>query len=102
MPYKLSEAGFRVATEPIMQAGSKKWDDISRYILNLLDEISKNPLAGENRSKALDKIYGSRGFKQFSKRYICITVLQNLSDHKIPFIIFPDYQMEHMGWKKLQ
>ena len=87
--YKLSEAGFRAATEPIIQADSKEWDDISRYILNLLDEISKKPLAGENRSRALDKIYGSRGFKQFSKRYICIAVLQNLSDHKITVYNLP-------------
>ena len=76
VPYKLSEAGFRAATEPIIQADSKEWDDISRYILNLLNEISKKPLAGENRSRALDKI--------------------------LLFIIFSDYQMEHMEWKKIQ
>ena len=76
VPYKLSEAGFRAATEPIIQADSKEWDDISRYILNLLEKKKKKPLAGENRSGALDKI--------------------------LLFIIFSDYQMEHMEWKKIQ
>lgn len=89
VPYKLCEAGYGVAVEPIIQIGSEEWDNISQYILNLLNEISKDPLAGENRSTAFKKIYGSRGFKQFSKKHICITVLQKLSNHKIIVYNFP-------------
>ncbi len=37
VPYKLSEAGFGAASEPIIQVGSVEWDDISQYILSLLD-----------------------------------------------------------------
>lgn len=83
VPYKLSEAGFGVAAEPIIQVSNEEWDNISQYILSLLDEISKDPLAVENESTAFEKIYGRRGFRQFSKRHICITALEILNDHKI-------------------
>ncbi len=100
VPFKTCEAGYGVATDPIMQVGSEEWDNISQYILDLLYEISKDPLEGEYESTAFEKIYGSRGFKQFSKRYICIAVMQNLSDHKITIYNCPRLSDGSYGTEK--
>ena len=78
VPYKLSEAGFGVASEPIIQVGNEEWDNISQYILGLLDEVSKDPLSEENESTVFKKICGSRGFRYFSKRHICHQIIRQI------------------------
>lgn len=100
VPYKLSEAGFGVASEPIIQVGNEEWDNISQYILGLLDEVSKDPLSKENESTVFKKICGSRGFRYFSKRHICIKVRKKLNDHETIICNFPRLSDGSYGTEK--
>ncbi len=82
-PYKECEAGYGVVVEPVMYIERQEWNNISQYILDLLSEILKDPVTEETESTVFEKICGNRGFKQFSRKHICITVDQKFSDNKI-------------------
>lgn len=80
VPYKLCKVGYAVATEPYEKVSHTEWEKVSVHIVDLLRKIEKEPFAEDTRTQVMKQICGSQGFKQFSKKHICITAMYLISE----------------------
>lgn len=83
IPYKRCRIGYDVAVKPIINIRSDEWKNVSQHILKLLNEICVDPVTEETESTILKELCGSKGFGQFSKKHICISVEQKIGVNKI-------------------
>ncbi len=57
--------------------------NVSHHILKLLNKICEEPMTEETESTIFKELCGNKGFGQFSKKHICISVEQKIGDDKI-------------------
>ena len=69
--------------EPYKKLGYAEWENVAQYCIELLKEISENPVTEATKSDVFKKISGGRGFKQFTKKHICINVEYNIDDKMV-------------------
>lgn len=74
VPYKICKLGYAVAVEPYIKLNNAEWENISRKITELMREISEQPRTELTETTVMKEICGNKGFKQFSKKHICIEV----------------------------
>lgn len=82
LSYKENEEGLLVSSEPYKYVSCEEWGNVSGHIIEMIDEIAKQPMTedtGENVMKAVCK---GKGFKQFSKKHICIDATYKISEKK--------------------
>ena len=80
VPYKLCKIGYAVATEPYEKVSNTEWEKVSVHIVDLLRKIEKEPFSEDTRTNVMQQICGSQGFKQFSKKHICIEAMYLISE----------------------
>ncbi len=116
IPGKQCKYGFGIAVEPVIKVNCEKWENIGRYMLVLLNEICEEPLTEETKSSVFKNLYGNKGFSQFSKKHICITMEYKIGDKKVVIYNLPrlpdgsygtekgeiseQYSIEYMSEKK--
>lgn len=83
VPLKKSIIGYRLYVEPYKKLGYAEWENVAQYCIKLLKEISENPVTEATKSDVFKKISGGRGFKQFTKKHICINVEYNIDDKMV-------------------
>ncbi|MDE6567871.1 MAG: hypothetical protein K2K70_09105 [Lachnospiraceae bacterium] len=74
---KECKAGFAVASEPYMNVRNAEWENISGYIVDIINEIAKQPLAEDTKSNVMKAV--CKGYKQFTKKHVCINVKYKIS-----------------------
>ena len=79
---KECKAGFAVASEPYMNVGNAEWENISGYIVDIINEIAKQPLADDTKSNVMKAVCKGKSFKQFTKKYVCINVKYKISEKR--------------------
>lgn len=80
VPFKQTKIGYALATEPYKVFDKDEWNNASVHVLDLLIEAIKKPIAEDINQDVFKKICGNRGFKQFSKKHICISVRYNIAE----------------------
>ena len=89
VPYKLCKIGYALAVEPYRKVNSADWEAdwkiVYKEVTELLKEISKQPRTEQTESTVMKEICGGKGFKQFSKKHICIEIKYQINGGK--FII---------------
>lgn len=74
IPFKRAKAGFGLASEPYEKIRSDEWENASVHISRLVEKVKEQPFAEENGKDVMKEICGRQGFRQFSKKHICISV----------------------------
>lgn len=82
VPYKRCKFGYAVAVEPYRKISDNEWMDLPKNITELMMEISKQPEIEVTETSVMKEICGNRGFKQFSKKHICIEIKYILDEEK--------------------
>lgn len=82
VPYKLCKFGYAVAVKPYKEINNIEWGNVSKKIAELLQEISKQPEIESAETNVMKEICGNKGFKQFSKKHICIEVKYKVDEKK--------------------
>lgn len=82
LPYKLCKFGYAVAVKPYRKVNNAEWENVSKKIIELLQEISKQPRTELTETTVMKEICGNKGFKQFSKKHICIEVKYTADEEK--------------------
>lgn len=77
---KKSIEGYRLYVEPWEKVSYLEWEHVANYCIDLLKEISKDPVTKATKSDVFKQISGGKGFKQFSKKHICISVEYDIDD----------------------
>lgn len=88
IPSKQYKYGFGVAVEPIIKVDSDRWENIGRYMMVLLNEICEDPLTKDDpqiENPVFKELWGSgsSGYRQFTKKHICITMEYKIGDKKV-------------------
>ena len=81
VPYKECKFGYALAVEPYKKIGNAKWDNVSEYIVDMIREIAMQPQTENTETDVMKQLCGNKGFKQFSKKHICIEVDYKINDH---------------------
>lgn len=82
---KECENGASRASEPVQYVQNTEWENVSNYIIDMIDEIAKDPYARESsgeKTNVMKKICGNKGFRQFSKNHIAISVAYHIPEQK--------------------
>lgn len=82
---KECENGPLVASEPVQYIKNTEWENVSKYIINIIDDIAKDPYVQESsveKTNVMKKICGNKGFRQFSKKHIAISVAYHISEQR--------------------
>lgn len=82
---KECEGGPLVASEPVQYIKNTEWENVSKYIINMIDDISKNPYVQESSREKINvikQICRNKGFRQFSKNHIDISVAYHISEQR--------------------
>lgn len=82
VPYKLCKFGYALAVEPYRKVNNAEWHNISQNVSELLQEISEQPRTELTETTVMKEICGKKGFKQFSKKHICIEVKYTVGEEK--------------------
>lgn len=82
VPYKLCKFGYALAVEPYKKVNNAEWDNISKNVSELLREISEQPRTELTETTVMKEICGNKGFKQFSKKHICIEIKYTVDEEK--------------------
>ena len=80
VPYKECKIGYTLAVEPYKKIGNVEWDNVSRYIVDMIREIAIQPQTENTETNVMKQLCGKKGFKQFSQKHICIEVDYKISD----------------------
>lgn len=82
---KECENGASRASEPVQYVKNTEWENVSNYIIDMIDEIAKDPYAQESsgeKTNVMKKICGNKGFRQFSKNHIAISIAYHISEQR--------------------
>lgn len=74
VPYKTTKIGYLLAVEPYKIVKNTEWDKMDFFIIQMINEIDKNPITDEIKTNVIENMSGIKSFKQFSKKHICILV----------------------------
>ncbi|MDE7417632.1 MAG: hypothetical protein K2N44_15245 [Lachnospiraceae bacterium] len=83
--YKENKAGLVVMSEPYEYVDCTEWENVSEHIIKMINEIAKQPITEDTGSNIMKIICKGKGFKQFTKKHICIDAAYKISEKK--FII---------------
>jgi hypothetical protein len=83
VPVKMTEAGYGLSVEPYKRIAHTDWDNVSKYIVEMVQEVSRDPITKAAESNVINQICGNIGYKQFTKKHICIGVEYNLDKKTI-------------------
>lgn len=83
LPYKICRFGYAVAVEPYRKLNKDEWENVSGEAVKLLEEVSKQPETEQTASRIIKEICGNKGFKQFSKKHICIEIVYEISGRRL-------------------
>ncbi len=83
VPNKITQEGYRLASEPYIVLKSEEWDKVGVCVKDIMRKIMENPITDRTTETAdvMKKICGKKSFKQFSKNNICIVVRFNVQEN---------------------
>lgn len=89
LPYKICRFGYAVAVGPYRKFNRDKWETVSEEAIKLLEEVSKQPKTELTESRIMKEICKNKGFKQFSKKHICIEIAYEISSKRVTVSNWP-------------
>lgn len=67
VPVKMTEIGYGLSVEPYKRIAHTDWDNVSKYIVEMVQEVSKDPITKAAEFNVINQICGNMGYKQFTK-----------------------------------
>lgn len=74
--------GLIAASEPYEYVDCDEWENVSAHIIEMINEIAKQPLTEGSGTNVMKTICKGKGFKQFTKKHICIDAVYKISEKK--------------------
>ena len=75
-----------------MNVGNAEWENVSGYIVDIINETAKQPLAEDTKSNVMKAVCKDKSFKQFTKKHVCINVKYKISEKRYIISNWPRLQ----------
>ena len=98
--YKENKAGLVVMSEPYEYVDCAEWENVSEHIIKMINEIAKQPITEDTGSNIMKIICKGKGFKQFTKKHMCIDAAYKISKKSLSYQMHQDKGMVRMEYTR--